>query len=69
MFVDLKSILNAQLTDAGKIAFTIDIWTKIGMTSSFLDPKCDQVVQFFSKSALLVVELVQYHHRQLLLHP
>ena len=25
MFVDLKSILNAQLTDAGKIAFTTDI--------------------------------------------
>ena len=36
MFVDLKSILNVQLTDAGKIAFTTDIWTKIGMTSSFL---------------------------------
>ena len=36
MFVDLKSILNAQLTDAGKIAFTTDIWTIIGMTSSFL---------------------------------
>ncbi|KAL5491390.1 hypothetical protein EMCRGX_G016671 [Ephydatia muelleri] len=29
MFVDLKSILNVQLTDAGKIAFTTDIWTKI----------------------------------------
>ena len=25
MFVDLKSILNAQLTDAGKIAFTTDM--------------------------------------------
>ena len=35
-FVDVKSIMNAQLTDAGKIAFITDTWTKIGMTSSFL---------------------------------
>ena len=28
--------MNAQLTDAGKIAFTTDKWTKIGMTRSFL---------------------------------
>ena len=32
MFVHIKSILSTQLTDAGKIAFTTDVWTMIGLS-------------------------------------